>query len=266
MRLNMCTIPPTYLKVNKFTKAFQAIVDAYGVPNYKELNPAPYTIITFPFLFAVMFGDWGHGLIVFCLSLYLIFNEKNIAKADLNDIFKIMFDGRYIIMMLGAFSIYTGLIYNDIFSKDMKLMESSWRTDLYNITTIGSLREELALNPITDYVGTPYIFGFDPMIPLSGETSILIKNSIKMKMSIILGFFQMLMGIVLSAINAIYYKSYISLFLVFLPTMTFFCSLFGYLLSYMNISLLYNYSQLLSLIFKLVLPVNRKGSQKSQKF
>ncbi|XP_040923256.1 V-type proton ATPase 116 kDa subunit a isoform X13 [Toxotes jaculatrix] len=89
-RMQTKQTPPTFNKTNKFTSGFQNIVDAYGIGNYREINPAPYTIITFPFLFAVMFGDMGHGVLMTCAALYLVIRESRLlAQKSDNEIWNV---------------------------------------------------------------------------------------------------------------------------------------------------------------------------------
>ena len=63
--------PPTHFEGNEFTDFFQLIVSTYGVPSFGEANPALFTCITFPFLFGVMFGDIGHGLILLTIGILM---------------------------------------------------------------------------------------------------------------------------------------------------------------------------------------------------
>lgn len=37
--INTTEDPPTYNEVNKFTRGFQNLIDAYGVASYREANP-----------------------------------------------------------------------------------------------------------------------------------------------------------------------------------------------------------------------------------
>lgn len=46
---------------------------------------ALYTIVTFPFLFAVMFGDSGHGLILTLFSGFMIYKEKIYMKKKIKN-------------------------------------------------------------------------------------------------------------------------------------------------------------------------------------
>lgn len=54
--------------------------NVFRVARYQEANPAVYTVITFPFLFAVMFGDWGHGICLLLGALYLIARESKFGS------------------------------------------------------------------------------------------------------------------------------------------------------------------------------------------
>ena len=55
----------------------QITVDTYKYATYGEINPAIFQIVTFPFLYAVMYGDYGHGSVFFALGCVLcLFNKK----------------------------------------------------------------------------------------------------------------------------------------------------------------------------------------------
>ncbi|XP_026850714.1 V-type proton ATPase 116 kDa subunit a isoform X5 [Drosophila persimilis] len=226
--------PPTYNRTNKFTKAFQALIDAYGVASYREMNPAPYTIITFPFLFAVMFGDLGHGAIMALFGLWMIRKEKGLAaqKTD-NEIWNIFFGGRYIIFLMGVFSMYTGMIYNDIFSKSLNIFGSHWQMS-YNKSTVME-NKYLQLSPKEDYEGSPYPFGMDPIWQVAGSNKIIFHNAYKMKISIIFGVIHMVFGVVMSWHNHTYFRNRISLIYEFIPQLMFLLLLFFYMVLLMFI-------------------------------
>ncbi|XP_030950660.1 V-type proton ATPase subunit a3-like isoform X1 [Quercus lobata] len=213
--------PPTYFRTNKFTSPFQEIVDAYGVAKYQEANPGVYTIITFPFLFAVMFGDWGHGICLLLATLYFIIREKKLSSQKLGDIIEMTFGGRYVILMMALFSIYTGLIYNEFFSVPFELFGPSaygcHNPSCSDAYTVGLIK-----------VHNTYPFGVDPKWHGS-RSELPFLNSLKMKMSILLGVAQMNLGIILSYFNAKFYGDDINIRYQFVPQMIFLNSLFGYL-------------------------------------
>ncbi|CAD7084736.1 unnamed protein product [Hermetia illucens] len=222
--------PPTFIRTNKFTRGFQNLIDSYGVATYREVNPGLYTIVTFPFLFGVMFGDLGHGFIMFLFALVMVLKEKTIAAQKKGEIARIFFSGRYIILLMGLFAMYTGFLYNDIFSISMNVFGSGWRVNLDNATVMGNA--QLTLNPTTDALVNIYPMGIDPIWQLA-TNKIIFSNSFKMKLSIILGVIHMVFGVCMSVVNHINFRKPAYIALEFLPQIIFLLLMFGWMMTLM---------------------------------
>ncbi|KAM0686506.1 H(+)-transporting V0 sector ATPase subunit a, partial [Conglomerata obtusa] len=210
-RINLPLNPPTYYKTNKFTAAFQDISNVYGIPHYKEINPAYFYITTFPFMFGAMFGDIGHGIMLLGIAFFLIRNEKNIKLPEFAEI---IFHGRYLILMCSFWSIFFGFIYSDFLSLSLHLFKSQF---VFDSTGKGSRIENYT-----------YPFGLDPGWH-GTKQGIQFINSMKMKMSIIFAFCHMSLGILISFLNAFYRKDKIAIFCVLIPQSLAFFSFVGYL-------------------------------------
>ena len=202
--------PPTYFKLNDLSKPCQQIVDTYGIPKYKEANPALFTIATFPYLFGVMFGDIGHGAMLFGLGAFLINFYDVLKSKGLSQLLTY----RYLLTMMGFFSFFCGLVYNDFLGIPLKLFRSCYS------------RKENKFVP--EHEGCTYTLGFDP-VWYSATEEVSFMNSFKMKLSIIVGVIHMLLGIILKGSNAIYFSNYFDFIFEFLPQLIFMCSTFGYM-------------------------------------
>ena len=104
---------PTLVRSPAWTKPLQGIIDNFGIPSYRETNPLPFMIITFPLIFGMMFGDIGGGLIFLLFGIYLYsLKRKNVKVGDISRLFV---SGAELIIMLGIGTIIAGFVFGDFF-------------------------------------------------------------------------------------------------------------------------------------------------------
>ena len=211
-RDNHNVTPPSYFKLNEFTWAFQEITNTYGVPNYKEVNPSVFGIVTFPFLFGVMFGDIGHGFLLFLFGVFAWLAADKLRDGPLDALAQ----ARYLVLLMGFFATFNGICYNDFMS--LPVEGGTW----YNIISHGK-EEEAVLTD--DWV---YGIGVDPTWYLASNDLNYI-NAFKMKMSVIFGVAQMTLGIFMKSFNAIHFGRMVDLFFEFIPQLFLLMCLFGFM-------------------------------------
>ena len=214
--------PPTFFQTNEFTEVFDSVVESYGVATYGEVSPASVSVITFPFLFAIMFGDAGHALMLLIVSVAMCILYPKMKGKPMNEIVDLLMSGRYLLVLMAIFSIYTGSIYNDFFSIGISFFDTCYSKDGGNEECVYG---ESCRKSDTNCV---YPFGIDTIWRRS-DNDLYLSNSLKMKLSIVFGVVQMEVGIVLSLFNHLHFKRKLDVFFEFIPQIIFMTSTFGYL-------------------------------------
>lgn len=201
---NELLFPPSLFSTNSLIYPSQEIVNIYGIPKYREINPAIFTIISLPFFYGLMFGDIGHGFILLLFAVFCYFNHSQ--KLHLFKSISTM------MILMGTFSIYCGLIYNQFFSVPFVTQVGCYNPSTFISTNITNCHPigidwvwEIAKN------ATPFL------------------NSFKMKFAIIIGVLQMILGLLLKITNAIFFKRYLDLVFEAIPQIIFLLSIFGYM-------------------------------------
>jgi V/A-type H+-transporting ATPase subunit I len=105
VKTNKVKVPVIYNNP-KFLKPFESLVTTYGSPDYNEIDPSGIIGLAFLLMFGVMFGDIGHGLVLFLVGRLL---QKRLKSAEV--LGKIM-------TRAGGSSMIFGLIFGSLFGHE----------------------------------------------------------------------------------------------------------------------------------------------------
>ena len=114
---------PTKLKNNAFFRSFQDIVAMYSLPSYGEIDPSPIVAISFILFFGFMFGDVGHGIMIFLGSMMLV--KRGIMRRSLGQVMK----------MASISSMFFGLMYGSIFGIEGVIPEI-WLNPMHDVNKL----------------------------------------------------------------------------------------------------------------------------------
>lgn len=113
--------PPTKLENPKVFKPFEMFIQMYGLPAHNEMDPTVFVGLTYSFIFGVMFGDVGQGLLLL-IGGALIYHFKKAPLAG-------------IIATAGIFSTIFGFMFGSIFGFE-DILQPLWIRPIDHMTTL----------------------------------------------------------------------------------------------------------------------------------
>jgi V-type H+-transporting ATPase subunit a len=119
---------------------------------------------------------------------------------------------------MGFFSIFGGVIYNDFTSIPLYVFGKS----CYQVDHSGKSHN------VTVSADCIYPIGIDPSWYL-GKNELTFMNSLKMKLSVLIGVTQMALGVFLKSMNNVQFKRPVDFIFEFIPQMVLLLSLFGFM-------------------------------------
>jgi V-type H+-transporting ATPase subunit a len=158
-----------------------------------------------------MFGDIMHGIFLSVFAAYICFTDRKPGT-----VWASLGQFRYLLLLMGLFSTYCGFVYNDMASIPLTL----WGGSCYK----GLPQKEVELKS-DDCV---YPFGLDPVWYVA-KNELAYMNSLKMKLSVILGVAQMSLGVVMKGLNSIYFGKPVDFIFEFIPQIVMLLALFGFM-------------------------------------
>ncbi|MDD3318855.1 MAG: V-type ATPase 116kDa subunit family protein, partial [Synergistaceae bacterium] len=110
---------PTLLQNNPIFRAFQDIVSMYSLPSYGEIDPSPIVAISFILFFGFMFGDIGHGLMIFLGAMFMV--KRGIMKRSFGQVIK----------SAAVSSMVFGVLYGSIFGME-DIIPALWLSPMHD--------------------------------------------------------------------------------------------------------------------------------------
>jgi V/A-type H+-transporting ATPase subunit I len=111
---------PVLLRHPRWLRPFGALVTAFGLPKYQELEPTLFVAASFVLMFGMMFGDVGHGAVIAIAGLFALVAGR---KPKLRD-------AGFLLLAGGISSMCFGLLYGSCFGVEAFKQYALWQDPL----------------------------------------------------------------------------------------------------------------------------------------